>query len=40
MSVLTESVVEGAALCDTPLPKLVSGELPVKDAERVVKEVV
>jgi len=29
-----------AALCDTLLPKLISGELRVKDAERFVGEVV
>jgi hypothetical protein len=32
----TESVVEEAALRDTLLPKLISGELRVKDAERFV----
>jgi len=38
MARLTESTVEEAALRDTLLPKLVSGELRVKDAERFLKE--
>jgi len=31
----TESIVEQAALRDTPLPKLPSGETRVRDAERL-----
>jgi len=32
----TESAVEQAALRDALLPKLISGEIQVKDAERIV----
>ncbi len=39
MNNLTESVVEDAVLGDTLLPKHISGELRVKDAEPFVKEV-
>jgi len=34
----TESTVESAALRDALLPKLNSGEIRVKDAERFLKE--
>jgi type I restriction enzyme S subunit len=34
----TESTVESAALRDALLPKLISGEIRVKDAERFLKE--
>jgi len=34
----TESAVEQAALRDALLPKLISGEIRVKDAERFLKE--
>lgn len=37
-SAFTESTVESAALRDTLLPKLISGELRVKDAEAMIKE--
>ena len=36
MSFITESLVEDATLRDTLLPKLISGELRVKDAERFI----
>ena len=35
MARLTESTVEDAALRDTLLPKLISGELQIPDAERL-----
>lgn len=35
--VFTESVVEEAALRDTLLPKLIFGEIRVKDAEWIVE---
>lgn len=38
MRLFTESTVEPAALRDTLLPKLISGEIRVKDAERFLKE--
>jgi len=38
MRLFTESTVESAALRDTLLPKLISGEIRVKDAERFLKE--
>lgn len=34
-----ESIVEDAALCDTQLPKFISGELRVKDAEEMTEEI-
>jgi len=34
----TEATVEPAALRDALLPKLISGEIRVKDAERFLKE--
>jgi len=34
----TESTIESAALRDALLPKLISGEIRVKDAERFLKE--
>lgn len=36
-STFTESIVEEAALRDTLLPKLISGEIRVKDAARYVE---
>jgi len=35
-SLFTKSTVGSAALRDTLLPKLISGELRVKDAEKIV----
>lgn len=37
-AVFTESIVEAAALRDALLPKLISGEIRIKDAERFLKE--
>jgi len=37
---LTDSTVESAALRDALLPKLISGELRVRDAERIVRRAV
>jgi len=34
----TESIVESAALRDSLLPKLIRGEIRVKDAERFLME--
>ncbi len=36
MTLLTESTVQFAALRDTLLPKLIRGEIRVKDAERIL----
>ena len=36
MTTFTASTVESAQLRDALLPKLISGELRVKDAERIV----
>jgi hypothetical protein len=38
MGNLTDSVIEKAALCDTLLPKLLSGESRMKDTEWPVEE--
>ncbi|BCX13326.1 MAG: hypothetical protein KatS3mg067_2264 [Thermosynechococcus sp.] len=38
ISELSKATVEFAALSDTLLPKLISGELRVRDAERFLKE--
>jgi len=38
MKSIIKSAVEYAALRDTLLPKLISGEIRVKDAERFLKE--
>jgi len=38
MTPLTESTVESATLRDTLLPKLIRGEIRVKDAERFLME--
>lgn len=38
MSNFTKSIVEDAALRDTQLAKLISGELRVNDAVRQIKE--
>jgi type I restriction enzyme S subunit len=38
MTLFTESTVQFAALRDTLLPKLISGELRVKDVERFLME--
>jgi len=37
-AVLDESTVESAALRDALLPKLIRGEIRVKEAERFLKE--
>lgn len=37
MRAFTESIVEDVAVNETLLPKLTSGELRVKDAERIVE---
>lgn len=37
MRAFTESIVEDVAVNETLLPKLISGELRVKDAERIVE---
>ena len=37
-AVSDESIVESAALRDALLPKLICGEIRVKDAERFLKE--
>jgi len=37
MSAFSESIIEKFALRDTLLPKLISGVLRVKDAERFLK---
>ena len=34
---IADSIVEDTALRDTLLPKLISGELRVKDTERIVE---
>lgn len=33
----TESIVEGDAVNDTLLPKLISGELRIEDAKRIIE---
>ncbi|MGQ9762263.1 MAG: hypothetical protein ACUVQH_10175, partial [Thermogutta sp.] len=38
MAHLTESDIESAALRDALLPKLISGEIRVKDAEKFLEE--
>jgi type I restriction enzyme S subunit len=38
MSDITESVIEDATLRDTLLPKLISGEVRVKDAEGFIRD--
>jgi type I restriction enzyme S subunit len=38
MGIMTESTVESAALRVALLPKLISGELRVKDVERFLEE--
>ena len=38
MTPLIESTVESAALRDALLPKLIRGEIRVRDAERFLKE--
>lgn len=37
-NVFSKSTVEGAALRDALLPKLIRGEIRVKDAERFLEE--
>jgi hypothetical protein len=37
-AVLDESTVESAALRDALLPRLIRGEIPVKDAEQFLRE--